>query len=93
MSKFPALFSATLTDGPINRLLAMGGPVMVVLVTMAILGLATFIYLILLGALYAPRLTQKLKSIITLWQQNPDGLGPQAIRQQWGRAAIMKFCC
>jgi len=87
MSDFLAPFSSTLTDGPLQQLLAMGGPVMMVLLVMAVLGLITFIYLILAGALYAPRLSRKLKSTITLWQQNPSGVNPQAIRQQASRWA------
>lgn len=87
MSNFLAPFSSMLADGPFNQLLAMGGPVMIVLLVTALLGLITFIYLILLGALYAPRLSRKLKSIITLWQQDPSGVNPQAIRQQTSRWA------
>lgn len=87
MSDFLAPFSSTLTDGPLHQLLAMGGPVMMVLLVMAVLGLVTFIYLILVGVLYAPRLSKKLKSIITLWQQNPASVNPQAIRQQANRWA------
>ena len=40
-------FGSALTDGPVNQLLAMGGPVMMVLLAMAVLGLVTFIYLLL----------------------------------------------
>lgn len=87
MFDFLTSLSSTLTTGPISQLLAMGGPVMVVLIIMAVLGLVTFIYLMLLGALYAPKLTRKLKNIITLWQQNPAGINPQALRQQASRWA------
>ncbi|HDZ39052.1 MAG TPA: MotA/TolQ/ExbB proton channel family protein [Marinobacter sp.] len=79
--------SSTAADGPLNQLLAMGGPVMLVLLGMAVLGLVTFIYLILLGALYAPRLSKKLKTTITLWQQDPARVNPQAIREQTSRWA------
>lgn len=58
MSDFLAPLSSTLADGPLHQLLAMGGPVMIVLLVMAVLGLVTFIYLILVGALYAPRLSK-----------------------------------
>lgn len=87
MSNFLAPFGSALTDGPLNQLLAMGGPVMMVLLVMAVLGLITFIYVILLGALYAPRLSKNLKSLITFWQQNPSGVNPQAVRQQASRWA------
>lgn len=82
-------FGSALTDGPVNQLLAMGGPVMMVLLAMAVLGLVTFIYLLLVGTLYAPRLSRKLKSLITLWQQNPSGVHPQAIRLQANRWATL----
>lgn len=82
MGDFLASFSSTLTEGPLHQLLAMGGPVMMVLLVLAVLGLVTFIYLILVGAFFAPRLSGKLKSIITLWQQTPASVSPKAIRQQ-----------
>ncbi|MGO1502846.1 MAG: MotA/TolQ/ExbB proton channel family protein, partial [Marinobacter sp.] len=82
-----APLDSALTDGPINQLLAMGGPVMMVLLVMAVLGLITFIYLILVGAVYAPRLSKKLKNVITLWQHSPADVNPQAIRQQTSRWA------
>ena len=44
MSDFLAPLSSTLADGPLHQLLAMGGPVMIVLLVMAVLGLVTFIY-------------------------------------------------
>jgi len=87
MSDVLAPLGSAVTDGPLNQLLAMGGPVMMVLLVMAVLGLVTFVYLMLLGALYAPRLSGKLKNIITQWQKNPSGINPQALRQQAGRWA------
>jgi len=87
MSNSLAPLDSALTDGPINQLLAMGGPVMMVLLVMAVLGLITFIYLILVGAVYAPRLSKKLKNVITLWQHSPADVNPQAIRQQTSRWA------
>lgn len=84
MMNFLAPSSSGVADSPLHQLLAMGGPVMVVLLVMAILGFITFIYLMLLGALYAPRLSGKLKKVITLWQQNPSSVNPQTLRQQAG---------
>ena len=52
-------------NGLLGQLLDMGGPVMMVLLVIAVIGLATFVYLMLLGTLYAPRLPAKLKKIIT----------------------------
>lgn len=82
MMNFLAPSSSGMVDSPLHQLLAMGGPVMVVLLVMAILGFITFIYLMLLGTLYAPRLSGNLKKVITLWQQNPSSVNPQALRQQ-----------
>lgn len=82
MGDFLASFGFRLTEGPLQQLLAMGGPVMLVLVALAVLGLVTFIYLILVGAVFAPRLSGKVKSIITLWQRAPASVSPRAIRQQ-----------
>ncbi|PCM44246.1 MotA/TolQ/ExbB proton channel family protein [Marinobacter sp. ANT_B65] len=87
MSDFLAPLGSAVTDGPLNQLLAMGGPVMMVLLAMAVLGLVTFVYLMLLGALYAPRLSRKLKNIIAQWQQNPSEVNPQAVREQTGGLA------
>lgn len=84
-----APLGATLAEGPLHQLLAMGGPVMMVLFVMAALGVVTFIYLILTGALFAPRLTGKLKNTITLWQQNPAAVNTQEIRRKTSRLAKM----
>lgn len=85
MSNFLAPFSS----GPLHQLLDMGGPVMIVLLVMAVLGLVTFIYLMLMGAIYTPRLSRNLKNIITIWQQNPASVNPQALRQQASRWAAL----
>lgn len=87
MSDILAPLGPTVTDGPLSQLLAMGGPVMMVLLVMAVLGLITFVYVVLLGALCAPRLSKKLKNIITLWQQNPTEVNPKVVRQQASRWA------
>lgn len=87
MSSFLDSLSPTLADGPVSQLLAMGGPVMIVLLVLAVLGLVTFVYLVLLGAVCAPRMTRKLKTTITVWQQSPSGTDPATIRKQASRWA------
>lgn len=74
-----------LNNGPLTQLVEMGGPVMVVLVALAVIGLVTFVYLMLLGALYAPRLSNRLKKIVMKWQSNPASVQPSEIKQQSGR--------
>ncbi len=75
-------------DGLLAQLTEMGGPVMVVLLVIALLGIIAFVYLLLLGTLYAPRLPGKLKKTVISWQQNPDAMSPATIREEagsWGR--------
>ncbi|MAZ05941.1 MotA/TolQ/ExbB proton channel family protein [Marinobacter sp. SS8-8] len=74
-----------LSNGLLAQLTEMGGPVMVVLLVIALLGAVTFIYLMLLGTLYAPRLPGSLKKTVIRWQQNPGSVSPGAIREQAGR--------
>lgn len=74
-----------LTDGPIAQVIDMGGPVMVVLLALAVFGLVTFVYLMLLGTCYAPRLSGRLKQTVMNWQSNPDSVRPAEVRSQAGR--------
>ena len=74
-----------LTTGPLAQLIDMGGPVMVVLVALAIFGVVTFMYLMLLGALYAPHLSGRLKKTVMNWQKNPASVRPSDVRHQAGR--------
>lgn len=76
-----------LMAGPVQQLVEMGGPVMVVLLFLALAGLATFVYLMLCGALYAPRLTRAMKKAITRWQQSADRRLVDNLKQQAGRYA------
>ncbi|MBO6850012.1 MAG: MotA/TolQ/ExbB proton channel family protein [Marinobacter sp.] len=71
-------------SNPLSQLIGMGGPVMMVLLALAIAGAVTFVYLMLFGAFYTPRLTAKLKKSITFWQQSPSGQAPSQLRQQAG---------
>lgn len=72
-------------NGLLGQLTDMGGPVMVVLLVLALIGIVTFVYLMLLGTLYAPRLPGKLKKTVTSWQQNPGGVSPDTVRREAGR--------
>ncbi|WP_206074249.1 MotA/TolQ/ExbB proton channel family protein [Marinobacter fuscus] len=77
--------SAPLVDlGPFNQLVAMGGPVMLVLIAIAAIGVITFFYLMLFGTFYAPRMTRKLRDLVGQWQANPSGTNPEAIRANAG---------
>ena len=74
-----------LNAGPITQLIDMGGPVMIVLVVLAVIGFVTFVYLMLLGALYAPRLSGRLKQTVMNWQKDPASVRPSEVRHQAGR--------
>jgi len=70
---FQALISGELfSSGPLGELIEMGGPVMVVLIAMAIAGTITFVYLMLYGVLYAPRQTRGLRRAMQQWKSGPD---------------------
>ena len=49
---------------PLQQLTEMGGPVMWVLLGLAVLGLVAFFYLVITGALFAPRLTSRLRKTV-----------------------------
>ncbi len=71
----------------LDQLLAMGGPVMMVLIALAVAGTIAFLYLMLFGSLFAPRLTRQLRTAITGWQQDTGSIRPRQLRQQSGRYA------
>ncbi|MGM0571854.1 MotA/TolQ/ExbB proton channel family protein [Marinobacter sp.] len=66
---------------PLGSLVSMGGPVMYVLIALAVLGLFTFFYLVLTGALFAPRSGGRVRRDVEQWNQSgrdpvpdtPDG--------------------
>lgn len=58
----------TTAETPLQSLIAMGGPVMIVLIALAVLGLFTFFYLILTGALFSPRVTPAVRKTAQDWQ-------------------------
>ena len=77
--------SASLFDqGPLGQLVEMGGPVMIVLIAIAAIGVITFFYLMLFGAFYAPRFTRKLRYLVQQWQASPAQTSPEKIRADAG---------
>ena len=84
MSDSVLLSSAESLNGPFTQLFEMGGPVMFVLAAFAVIGFVTFIYLMLVGAFYAPRLTGLLKRTVNDWQQAPASIDTEARRQRAG---------
>ncbi|WP_372994798.1 MotA/TolQ/ExbB proton channel family protein [Marinobacter sp.] len=77
--------ASPLSTGPVAQIIEMGGPVMVVLLALAVFGVVTFVYLMLLGTLYAPRLPGRLKKTVMAWQQQPGSISPSEVRAQAGR--------
>ncbi|KPP96929.1 MotA/TolQ/ExbB proton channel family protein [Marinobacter sp. HL-58] len=73
------------STGPVSQLMEMGGPVMGVLLAIAVAGIVTFVYLMLFGAFFAPRFTARLKSSITIWQRKPEKEVPGQLQQTAGR--------
>ncbi|MCL7942561.1 MotA/TolQ/ExbB proton channel family protein [Marinobacter sp. ATCH36] len=82
----PLLTDATgVSTGPVSQLMEMGGPVMMVLLAIALAGVVTFVYLMLFGTFFAPKFTAKLKKGITVWQQKPGRDVPGQLKQNAGR--------
>lgn len=84
MNDISAASSTMLTPGPLNQLVEMGGPVMLVLIAIAVIGVVTFIYLMLFGAFYAPRFSRSLRRLLGQWQQDPSAARPEEVRRQSG---------
>lgn len=57
-------------ESPLQNLVAMGGPVMYVLIGLAVLGLMTFFYLTITGALFAPRSGGRVRREVAQWKQS-----------------------
>jgi biopolymer transport protein ExbB len=62
----------------------MGGPVMIVLIALAVIGVVTFVYLMLYGSFYAPRYTRNLRKLVDQWQSAPASTRPEQVRQDIG---------
>lgn len=71
-----------LASGPIAQLIDMGGPVMAVLMVMAVAGMISFVYLMLYGALFAPRFTGGIRRAMQEWKQKPDQKVADHLRSQ-----------
>ncbi|MDI9243639.1 MotA/TolQ/ExbB proton channel family protein [Marinobacter sp. CHS3-4] len=68
-------------NGLIDQLIIMGGPVIAVLMIMAVIGVVAFVYLMLYGALFAPRHSAVLKRHLQLWQQQPDSTMAESLNK------------
>ncbi|MFC0703880.1 outer membrane transport energization protein ExbB [Marinobacter persicus] len=84
MNSISAASESLLPQGPLSQLIDMGGPVMVVLIALAVIGLVTFFYLMLFGAFYTPRFSRKLRHLLNQWQADPASARPQEVQQQAG---------
>lgn len=54
---------------PLLELLDMGGPVMAILLMLSVVGLATALYTVVIGILYAPRASRPLQAAVSQWCQ------------------------
>lgn len=61
-----------ISSSPLGQLIEMGGPVMGVLIMMALAGVITFVYLMLYGLLFAPRYSPGLRRAVQSWMQEGD---------------------
>jgi biopolymer transport protein ExbB len=60
----PSLSAVT---GPIHELLAMGGPVMAILLGLSVIGLATALYALIIGVFQAPRASGRVHRAVDQW--------------------------
>lgn len=56
-------------QSPLASLVDMGGPVMYVLIALAVLGLLTFFYLIITGTLFSPRSGGRVRRDVERWEK------------------------
>lgn len=68
----------------LGQLVELGGPAMIVLIAIAVIGLVAFFYLILFGSVYAPRMTRSIRQSLDKWQKNPSLACPEQLEQQAG---------
>ncbi|WP_166261626.1 MotA/TolQ/ExbB proton channel family protein [Marinobacter salicampi] len=61
---------------PVHQLIEMGGPVMLVLIALAVVGLITFFYLVLADILFAPRFSADVRKAVAGWHEAPDKRWP-----------------
>ena len=74
----PEAADLTPMELPLQNLVAMGGPVMVVLIGLAVLGVLTFFYLIITGALFAPRTGGRIRREVDQWKHEGRAEPPTA---------------
>ncbi|PAV25137.1 outer membrane transport energization protein ExbB [Tamilnaduibacter salinus] len=79
--------STTMTTGPLHQLIDFGGPVMIVLLVLAVIGFATFLYTVMVGTLFAPRTTRAVRSAIDQWRARPSQDVSQSLNNRTGRLA------
>ena len=84
MNSVSAVSDTVIAQGPLAQVIQMGGPVMVVLIALAIIGLVTFLYLMLFGTFYTPRFNRKLRHLLNQWQADPVSARPEEVQQQAG---------
>ncbi|MFO8140804.1 MAG: MotA/TolQ/ExbB proton channel family protein [Marinobacter sp.] len=87
MNATHAVFPALTEHGPLAQLIAMGGPVMIVLIVIALIGVVTFIYLMLFGTFYAPRFTRPLQRLVEQWQHSP---ADTPVKQAQNKAGLLQ---
>ncbi|KPQ30617.1 MAG: biopolymer transport protein ExbB [Marinobacter excellens HL-55] len=84
MNSLSAASAALSEHGPLAQLVDMGGPVMWVLIAIALIGVMTFLYLMMLGTFYAPRLTRSIRQMIDQWQKSPADARPSDLQSKAG---------
>ena len=89
MPSFSATPDQSLFPGPVGQLIDMGGPVMVVLLLMAVLGIVTFFYLMLYATFCTPRQDRLVRQLLRQWQDNPAAVDISAITASAGLRARM----
>ncbi len=67
-----------------EQLVELGGPAMIVLIALAVIGLVAFFYLMLFGSVYAPRMTRSIRNSLEQWQQKPSLERPDQLERQAG---------
>ncbi|XKH02351.1 MotA/TolQ/ExbB proton channel family protein [Marinobacter nauticus] len=84
MNSISAASESLLPPGPLSQLVEMGGPVMMVLIALAVVGVVTFFYLMLFGTFYTPRFNRRLRHLLNQWQADPASARPRDVRQHAG---------
>ncbi|MGM0434704.1 MAG: MotA/TolQ/ExbB proton channel family protein [Pseudomonadota bacterium] len=67
---------------PVTELLAMGGPVMGVLLAISVLGLGTALYTLVVSLLQAPRLNRRIRAGVDQWCDGDDDAARRSLSGQ-----------